>query len=79
MLPNIQELNNAGPRQQVELFISCQNLKNMDILSLTDPQVKLFQEENGKSTFLDQTEIINDNLNPQFAKSFALSYFFEMK
>lgn len=65
--------------EKVELFISCRKLKNMDVLSLTDPQVKLHVEKNGKWVFFDQTEMISDNLNPDFAKSFIMDFYFEVK
>jgi len=66
-------------QEKVELFISCRKLKNMDYFSLTDPQVKLFIEKNGQFIFFDKTEMISDNLNPNFTKSFILDYYFEVK
>jgi len=51
----------------------------MDYFSLTDPQVKLYKEKNGTYQFIDKTEMIQDNLNPNFTKTFILDYYFEVK
>lgn len=65
-------------REQVEFFFSCSNLQNKDILSKSDPQVLLYQTnpQNQKS-LLHKTEIIKDNLNPEFNSSLTLDYIFE--
>mmetsp|Transcript_31058 Transcript_31058/g.28252 ORF Transcript_31058/g.28252 Transcript_31058/m.28252 type:complete len:419 (+) Transcript_31058:99-1355(+) len=66
-------------QEKVEIFVSCRKLKNMDYFSLTDPQIRLYIEKNGEYYFHDQTEKIQDNLNPNFTKSFVLDYHFEVK
>jgi len=79
-LPGLQLLNQEKPGQeQVELFLSCRQLKNMDALSLTDPQVRIYTIDNGKETLFGQTEMILDNLNPNFATTFKMNYQFEVK
>jgi hypothetical protein len=65
--------------EKVELFISCRKLKNMDYFSLTDPQVILYTEKNGNYMYVDKTEMIQDNLNPNFTKTFILDFYFEVK
>jgi len=65
--------------EKVELFLSCRKLKNMDYLSLTDPQIKIYLERKGQFVYYDQTENIQDNLNPNFTKTFLLDYVFEVK
>ncbi len=32
----------ADDREQVEFYVSCRNLKNMDVMSKSDPQVRLY-------------------------------------
>mmetsp|Transcript_807 Transcript_807/g.1443 ORF Transcript_807/g.1443 Transcript_807/m.1443 type:complete len:131 (-) Transcript_807:57-449(-) len=51
----------------------------MDLTSLTDPMVKVWlrEEKNPDWTFHGQTEIIKNNLDPDFKESFTLSYYFE--
>jgi len=65
--------------EKVELFISCRKLKNMDIFSKSDPQVRLYTLDNGKWNMLGSTEMIKDNLNPNFSKSFCLDFIFEIQ
>jgi hypothetical protein len=33
--------------------------------------------KNNKYTLIGQTEVVNNNLNPDFSKFFSLKYFFE--
>ena len=51
----------------------------MDKLSETDPTVKLFikDETNDMWIFDEQTEVLNNSLDPKFTKSFTIHYFFE--
>ena len=65
--------------EKVELFLSCRKLKNMEFFSLTDPMIKVYIDRNGEYCFLDQTEVIWNDLNPNFTKSFVLDYLFEVK
>ncbi len=65
--------------EKIELFLACRKLKNMDVFSLTDPQIKVYIERKGEFQFFDQTENIQDNLNPNFTKTFLLDYVFEVK
>ncbi|KAL9649914.1 hypothetical protein ABK040_011387 [Willaertia magna] len=76
---------------KVELTISCNSLPNLDYLSKSDPQVILYIKDNIKqinnlssSMYMNanwieygRTEVVWDNLNPKFVKSFILDYRFE--
>ncbi|KAK2571445.1 Copine-8 [Acropora cervicornis] len=70
---------NALPATQVELHVSCRNLANMDVFSKSDPMVVLYTQAMGSKEWREfgRTECIKDNLNPDFVKSFIISYFFE--
>ena len=63
----------------VEIFISCRKLKNLDTFSKSDPVVQVFVWDNRKKSWskIGQTEQIKDTLNPDFKKSFTLNYSFE--
>eukprot|EP00742_Colponemidia_sp_Colp-10_P002200 GILJ01002352.1.p1 GENE.GILJ01002352.1~~GILJ01002352.1.p1 ORF type:complete len:570 (+),score=97.05 GILJ01002352.1:35-1711(+) len=62
----------------VEISVSCRDLKNKDLFSKSDPCVVLeVKQSNGAWTSYGRTETINDNLNPDFAKSFLVQYCFE--
>ncbi|KAI9292778.1 hypothetical protein K502DRAFT_367287 [Neoconidiobolus thromboides FSU 785] len=68
---------------QVELKIKCQDLPDLDYLSKSDPQVFLLVADPITQQFDDNrvkayTEVIKDNLNPEFSKSFILDYIFEI-
>ena len=73
---NIYEDSTAN---KVQLFISCRKLKDLDIISKTDPQVFVYvKEANQKAyTLIGKSEIISNSLNPDFTKSFIVNYHFE--
>lgn len=64
---------------KVTLSISCQKLKDLDILSKSDPVCKLYNwnERTNAWVSFGQTECINNNLNPQFKTTFQVEYHFE--
>lgn len=62
---------------QVQLFISGRKLKNLDILSKSDPRCSLFEQINNKWVLKGQTEMQNNQLNPDFTTCITIDYFFE--
>ena len=64
---------------KLRMFISCENLKDMDYFSKSDPIIhidtKLSWQRNW--VFFGKTEMIENNLNPDFATSFTLDFHFE--
>ena len=63
---------------KVQLFISCRKLKDVETFSKSDPFVEVFYKTAvGGWIKLGQTEVIWDNLNPDFVKSFTVDYYFE--
>ncbi|CAD8128603.1 unnamed protein product [Paramecium sonneborni] len=64
-------------QQKLELFISCRGLANMDTFSKSDPFVIIYVKRNNQWSEMGRTEIIQDNLNPNFAKTFIIEYYFE--
>lgn len=64
----------------VELSISCQALPDCDIITKSDPQVIVYMLDlagRDKQCEIGRTEVIQDNLNPKFAKKILLQYHFE--
>jgi Ca2+-dependent lipid-binding protein len=52
----------------------------MDIFSKSDPYVKVYSKKvNGQWQLLGRTETVDNNLNPNFRKSFCLNYIFEAR
>lgn len=64
-------------KEKVELFISCRKLKDLDTLSKSDPQVRLYEQVKKGWKLWGKTETIKDNLNPNFSRSFIIDYIFE--
>jgi hypothetical protein len=67
------------PTSQVELSIACRNLINADTFSKSDPVVIVYERNDWQDKYYEigRTEMISDNLNPDFVKRFQLSYNFE--
>lgn len=65
---------------QVELSISCKNLPDCDVITKSDPQVIVYMLDlsgTDKVCEIGRTEVIQDNLNPKFAKKILIQYHFE--
>lgn len=62
---------------QVEIFCSCRNLLDTDLLSKSDPLVVVYLYQGGGYIERGRTEVIKNNLNPDFCKSIIIDYFFE--
>ena len=63
---------------KVQLFISCRKLKDVETFSKSDPFVEVFEKSrSGSWDKIGQTEVIWDNLNPDFIKNFTIDYYFE--
>ncbi len=69
----------AGPSSKIILSLSCRNLKDLDTFSKSDPEVHVYLKngKQGNYGLLGKTEMILNNLNPDFVKTFTLDYFFE--
>ena len=70
------------PSTSVELSISCDNLKDMDFISKSDPFCVVYYKDNSKqSQYLEvgRTETIADNLSPVWQKKIILDYNFEQR
>lgn len=72
---------NQQDREKVEFFVSCRSLKNMDLMSKSDPQVILYFRNAQTNHWYEygRTEIIKDNLNPNFYKTFRVDFIFEVQ
>ena len=67
----------AALNERVNLFVSGRKLKNLDVFSKSDPRCILFEKKGNQWQKIGQTEIIMNNLNPDFQTSFTVAYFFE--
>ena len=66
---------------KVEVFISARDLKNSDTFSKSDPYCVLSLQTPGATNYSDvgMTEVIQNNLNPNWTKTVDLDYYFEAK
>jgi len=66
-------------RQKIRLFLSCRNLADLDIITVSDPYIEIWLKNDERSSWtkIAQTETIDNNLNPDFATPVVLDYFFE--
>jgi len=72
-------LNEVDPLAKVQLSISCRNLANLDYLTNSDPLCLVYMQNQANQGyfFIGQTEMINNNLNPDFTNSVEVNYYFE--
>jgi hypothetical protein len=70
---------NVHYHPKLQLFISCRKLVDLDTFSKSDPFVEVYEKLSNESKFrsLGKTEIIWDNLNPDFIKNFTIDFHFE--
>ncbi|XP_020897999.1 copine-5 [Exaiptasia diaphana] len=76
---NPTSFTSSIPATQVELHVSCRNLADLDVFSKSDPMVVMFVQALGTKEWREhgRTEVIMNNLNPDFVKKFTINYFFE--
>lgn len=69
----------AGPSNKILLSLACRNLVDLDTFSKSDPIIHVFLRD-GKTknyTLIGKTEMVLNNLNPDFTKTFTIDYYFE--
>ncbi|KAG6598916.1 Protein BONZAI 3, partial [Cucurbita argyrosperma subsp. sororia] len=62
---------------QVELSLSASKLLDRDITSKSDPMVVVFIKKNGALQEIGRTEVILNNLNPQWIEKVSVAFHFE--
>eukprot|EP00802_Teleaulax_amphioxeia_P022410 Tamp_22853.p1 GENE.Tamp_22853~~Tamp_22853.p1 ORF type:complete len:210 (+),score=67.00 Tamp_22853:58-687(+) len=68
------------PKSRVQLAISCKGLANKDTFSKSDPCcIVQLKAPNGLWTEVSRTEVVQNDLNPQFKKKVEMDYTFETK
>lgn len=70
----------GGLSNKLQLGFKCEDLPNMDTFSKSDPFVVLYKfDTKGHPTQIGKTEVIHDNLNPEFIKKILVDFHFEQK
>lgn len=68
----------GGLKTRLSLRFKCNNLPNLDKGSKTDAFIVLYLDKGSQGLFkLGQTELIADNLDPEFVTSITVDYYFE--
>lgn len=62
---------------QVQLKISARNISDLDTLTKSDPQCTVYEQRDEQWVQVGETEEINNTLNPDFARSITVRYYFE--
>ncbi|RDD37578.1 Copine-3 [Trichoplax sp. H2] len=63
---------------KVELHISCQGLKNKDVMSKSDPLAVFYHHDGKKWWEYQRTERIKNSLCPEFTTPIVMDYYFEL-
>jgi Ca2+-dependent lipid-binding protein len=63
----------------VNLYISCEDLRDADLTSKSDPRVTVMHHERHSDTWREvgRTEVVKNSLNPSFATPIKVTYSFE--
>ena len=61
------------------MYISGRGLRNLDTFSKSDPICRVYEKRGNSWVKVGSTEMINDNLNPDFEIAITLPYYFEKK
>ena len=67
---NLYTHNISSNHPIIEIHVSCKDLIKLDVGSESDPMCIFFTQDNGKYTEIERTEVIYNNPNPNFVKSF---------
>eukprot|EP00350_Pseudokeronopsis_sp_OXSARD2_P000534 CAMPEP_0170565784 /NCGR_PEP_ID=MMETSP0211-20121228/79409_1 /TAXON_ID=311385 /ORGANISM="Pseudokeronopsis sp., Strain OXSARD2" /LENGTH=103 /DNA_ID=CAMNT_0010886751 /DNA_START=427 /DNA_END=738 /DNA_ORIENTATION=- len=64
---------------KVQLMISCRKLRDLDLLSKSDPICRIYVKNSKNESWLNvgETEQKKNNLNPDFDKTLEVKFYFE--
>lgn len=69
----------GGLTNVISLSFACTDLPNLDTFTRTDGMVVLYQKTGNMWHRIGMTEVIMDNLDPSWVKSFDVQYHFERR
>lgn len=69
----------GGLSNKLSIGFKCENLPNMDTMSYSDPFCVLFKQAGNMWQQIGKTEIIHDNLNPEFVTKTMVDFHFEQQ
>ncbi|KPI88862.1 copine i-like protein [Leptomonas seymouri] len=68
----------ADTHTVVQVYIACKKLRDTDVTSKSDPYAVLYEVTGSRTAEVGRTEVIRNNLNPQFQTHIPVNYFFEI-
>ena len=72
-------IHGQGLSQTLRLTFACRDLPNLDTFTRTDGMAVLHEKKGSIWSMVGMTEVIMDNLNPEWVKCFDVPYKFEEK
>ena len=66
-------------KYDIELSIACRDLIDLDTFTKTDPFARIYEQKGEKFELIGVTEVVYNNLNPNFNKSIRMDFYFESK
>ncbi|CAK75399.1 unnamed protein product (macronuclear) [Paramecium tetraurelia] len=75
----MNQAENSELLEKLDLYISCRQLDDLDIVSDLDPYAVIYLKHNNHWTKFGQTELVKNNLNPNYKTSIQLEYHFEVQ
>ena len=64
-------------KSKVSLSFSAFDLPNLDVGSKTDPFIVLWEVKGNQKIQVGKSEVVADNLNPEWVKNIDVNYYFE--
>ena len=64
-------------KMRLNLYISARNLKDLDLMTKSDPCAAVFEKKQSGWVKIGKTEKIKNNLNPDFEQAIEVDYYFE--
>jgi copine 1/2/3 len=69
----------ANTNTVVQVYVKCSKLKDTDVTSKSDPYAVLYETTDRRNVQVGRTEVVRNNLNPEFKTCMAVNYFFEIR
>ena len=67
----------GGLSNKLSLGFKCEELPNLDTFSKSDPFIVMYKQVGNRWSMIGKTEVIHDNLNPEFVKKILVDFHFE--
>lgn len=66
-----------APKDKIQLYFACRELVDLDKITKTDPFLVIYEKRSGRWEKLLQTQVIYNELNPEFPERVTVDFYFE--